>query len=288
MQGSRRKAGTSPSAGCPIIMEDTALYQRFSRPDRYFGRCGHLDAAVTESVINGAPPFLCGLRALFLSDVHVTDGTTRADLAALAERIASLRPHLLLMGGDYADRSGNAVRFFEALAPLKPPLGCFGVLGNNDAEAWMNRLDVLRSVMADSGCALLVNESVEIPHNGGTLCVGGTDEYLYGAPDTRALWPKQASPRRYRILLSHYPVLPASRPELMLCGHTHGGQFNLLGLTPYAIGFERFVRPRRAPVAIAGLHDIDDMQLLISKGVGASRVQLRVGVQPEINLLTFE
>ena len=93
---------------------------------------------------------------------------------------------------------------------------------------------------------------------------------------------------RCRILLSHYPVLPDERPDLMLCGHTHGGQFNLLGLTPFAIGFERLVSRKPHARYIAGLHKQGGTQVLVTKGIGASRIPLRVGVRPEICLIRFD
>ena len=264
------------------------MIQRFPRPDWYFSRCGSLSAVVTEQRIDGAPPFMKGLRALFLSDLHVLPHTSQADLDALANRIAECRPRLMLLGGDYSDDAEDCERFFRSLARLSFPLGAFGVLGNNDAEAWIGKLKALRKAMAKAGCRLLVNQSVDIPLEGGRLCIGGIDEYRYGHVRTEKLWPGCDGFQRYRILLSHYPVLTDNRPDLMLCGHTHGGQFNLLGLTPYAIGFERFVRPRRASVAISGLHEVGEMKLLVSKGIGGSRLQLRVGVRPEINLLVFK
>jgi len=264
------------------------LIQRFSKPDLYISGCGHLKATVTEHRIGGAPAFMRGLRALFVSDVHVRPNTTRAELDALVDRIAGASPQLLLLGGDYSDFAEDCVRFFKALGRLVFPLGAYGVLGNNDAEAWAGRLKALRKTMAQAGCRLLVNASVDIPLAGGKLCVGGIDEHLYGQAHVDRLWSGAGNGARYRILLSHYPVLPEARPDLMLSGHTHGGQFNLLGLTPFAIGFERFGQPHRASAAISGLHDVGGMKLLVSKGVGASRLQLRVGVRPEINLLLFE
>ena len=146
--------------------------------------------------------------------------------------------------------------------------------------------------MADSGCTLLVNRSVDVPRGEGIIRIGGIDDYRYGHPSFTKLFGGNKPKLCYRILLSHYPVMPnvgpEQRPDLMLSGHTHGGQFNLLGVTPYAIYFEHFNRPRRASVAVAGLHDIAGMKLLVSKGIGASRIQLRIGVRPEINLLIFE
>ena len=269
-------------------MEAFTLIQRFSKPDLYINRCGHLNATVTEHRIGGAPAFMRGLRAMFVSDVHVRPNTTQAELDALVDRIAGASPQLLLLGGDYSDFAEDCVRFFNALGRLAFPLGAYGVLGNNDAEAWNGKLRALRKTMSQAGCRLLINASVDLPLGGGKLCVEGIDEYRYGNAHTNRLWSVEGSGNRYRILLSHYPVLPEEQPDLMLCGHTHGGQFNLLGLTPYAIGFERFCKPYRASAAISGLHDVGGMKLLVSKGIGASRLQLRVGVRPEIDLLLFE
>lgn len=260
----------------------------FPRPDRYIGRCGHLNAFVAQRRVDGAPGFMRGLRAAFVTDTHVRPGTTKAELDALAATVASLKPDLLLLGGDYADDTADAVRLFEALGAVKPPLGAFGVIGNNDAEAWTGRLDALGAVMRGAGCEMLINGCVRLPLGGGTLYIAGVDEYKNGRPRARGLYPEAGAPDIYRLLLSHYPVMPDVIPDLMLCGHTHGGQFNLLGLTPFAVGFERIRPPRIPTLAVSGQYVIRDMRMLVSKGIGASRLQLRVCVRPEIELMRFE
>lgn len=263
------------------------MYQFFSRPDPYLARCGDLRCRVMETRIPGAPAFLRGLRAVFVADLHALPRTTAADLGRLRDRIRGLSPDLMLLGGDYADRAEDCERAFRALAPLDAPLGCFGVPGNNDREAWPD-LDGLRRVMADAGARLLVNEAVALALPGGALWIGGLDEYRHGAPRPDRLLPAEAAPDRYRILLSHYAKPVSPMPELMLCGHTHGGQFNLLGLTPYSIGFERLLRRGAPSRFVEGLHDVGGGRMLVTKGVGASRIQLRVGVYPELHLLVFD
>ena len=262
------------------------MRQLFSHPDAYLGRCGRLDCAVVERRIPGAPGFMRGLRAMFVSDTHVLRRTAQRDIDALVGRIAAQSPDLLLLGGDYGDRAADAVRLFDAMRALKPGLGAFGVWGNNDAEAW-DDANALRDAMAKAGLRLLVNESARIDLDGGALYIGGVDERKFGHPSARGLYPQAAAPDAFRVLLSHYPCMPDLAPDLMLSGHTHGGQFNLLGVTPFTIGFERILRRDIAALAVGGLHEIDGMQLLVSKGVGASRIQWRVGARPEIDLLTF-
>lgn len=264
------------------------MFQFLVRPDRHFSRCGHLQATVERRAIPGAPEFMRGLRALFASDFHAVARTRAADARALAGQINALSPDLVLLGGDYAERAAYAAPLFEGLAALRAPLGCFGILGNNDREAWPE-IEPLREMMAAAGCTLLVNQSAQIRINGGTLWIAGADDLLRGAPDTRGLYPDRPSPNTYRILLYHEPCPARPAPDLTLSGHTHGGQFNLLGLTPYSIGFERLYGRRIRPAAVAGLSvEEDGSRLLVSKGIGASRIPLRVGVRPEIDLLAFE
>ena len=76
---------------------------------------------------------------------------------------------------------------------------------------------------------------------------------------------------------------PAS--HLALVGHTHGGQFRFLGLTPYSIGFERRKYSRQLPVE--GWTEVPGFPLLISPGVGTSRLPFRLNVPPTIHLISI-
>ena len=262
-------------------------WQFFSKPDRYCAPCGDLRCAVTECRISPSPAFMRGVTALFISDVHALPTTADAAMTALKEKAAALKPDLVLLGGDYSDRPGPAERLFERLAAIPATLGRFGVVGNNDREAFPE-IGRLRRIMSRAGFELLINESRSLRLGGGRLVVAGLDEYRYGAPDAAGLYPDAPVPDRYRLLLSHYPCGVRPMPDLMLSGHTHGGQFNLLGVTPYTIGFERLIARRRASRFIEGLHDLDGGQVFVSKGIGASRLPLRVGVRPEINFIRFD
>ncbi len=262
------------------------MLQHYSRPDRWLARCGRLECTVVERTIENAPTFMRGLRALYVSDTHVLPRTQDADIRALTDRIAALSPDILLLGGDYADNAGDALRLFDALSALRFPLGAFGCLGNNDAEAWQSPA-ALSEAMTGRGLRLLVNEAVTIPVKGGAIRLAGVDERKFGKPRAAGLYSDSPTPGVYRVLLSHYPTMPDVKPDLMLSGHTHGGQFNLLGMTPFVFGFEQILRRDMRPMAVAGLLEAGGMKLLISKGVGASRIQLRMGVRPEIDLLSF-
>ena len=130
--------------------------------------------------------------------------------------------------------------------------------------------------MQSCGVRLLVNESVQL---NGDVEIGGCDEYKHGSPQTEKIFHSSA----YRILLSHFPVKPECRCDLMLSGHTHGGQFNVLGITPYIIGFEHGYKIE----TISGMTRLDDTALLTSKGIGMSKLPLRIGVRPQVHLVKF-
>ena len=261
------------------------MYQFFTRPDAYLGRCGHLRYAVSTRHIPGAPAFLRGIRMLFVTDIHVLPRTADGDMRRFWDGLARLEPDILLMGGDYADDAEDARRLFAHKAGWDPPLGSYGVAGNNDTEAW-DSLDALRDCMAQAGCALLVNRSEAIGLKGGTLWIAGVDDHYHGHPDCAGLYP-QRDGRSWRVLLSHYPRPADPAPDMILSGHTHGGQFNLLGVTPYTLGFERILGKHPSPVVIAGLRRFHGTPMLVSRGVGSSRLHWRVGVRPEVELITF-
>jgi len=234
---------------------------------------------LSEIKIDNAPGFMRGLRALFVSDVHLRKAASERQLAALMALMATQKADLILLGGDYAEAPAQGLRFFEALSGIDAPLGIYAVMGNNDRECFPE-IEKLRKMMADGGVKLLCNECAAAEIGGGRLLIGGCDDHKHGSPRTRDLFAGAAD---YRILISHFPVLPDCACELMLSGHTHGGQLCLGRLSPYSIGYER----RYGMLALQGLHRTENRLLLVSRGIGVSRLPLRAGAAPQMHLLKF-
>lgn len=248
----------------------------FTPPDKYLHIGSFPLPRVIRIRIGGAPEYMHSLKALFMSDIHLRPGTPDAALQALMELISAQNADLLLLGGDYAETPDACLRFFRALEALHFPAGGFACPGNNDLES----MPSLSETMARAGVTLLNNSLVSLPLAGGRLMIGGCDDHKYGHPQTRNLFGDASA---YRILLSHFPVKPDCKCELMLSGHTHAGQCNVLGVTPYSIGFEH----EYGMLGVRGLHHTDGMYTLISNGIGISRIPLRLGAQPQIYLLEF-
>ena len=254
----------------------------FPKADHWISGAAFSEPFASVSRIYGAPAGLDGMVALFASDLHLRPSM---DARKLAQCLIDQRADLVLLGGDLADTRRQALRLLHALRNLRAPMGVFAVPGNNDVEAF-GSMDGLRAALREINAQLLVNESALCLRSGARLAVGGADEPRYGRPSPEKIFHEDAD---YRILLSHYPLqaMLAAKPNLMLSGHTHGGQFNLFGLTPYAVGFERFGARNFPPLLVSGEADFGPCRVMVSKGVGSSRIPLRVGVRPEIHRVEF-
>ena len=249
----------------------------FTRPDCYL-HVGTFPLPRIEKInIGGAPEFMKPLRALFISDVHLRPGVSQEKLRTLLDLISSQEADVVFLGGDYAESTDDCLRFFDAFKGVHAPLGVYAVSGNNDVDS----MPTLEATMARAGVTLLRNHCIQIDYNGGYVQIAGCEDHKYGNPRTRDVFPE--SKGAYRILISHWPVQPDCTCDLMLSGHTHAGQFNLLGVTPYSIGFEW----KRRLLGVRGLKNLKGMRLLIGNGIGVSRIPMRIGAEPQIYLLNF-
>ncbi len=232
------------------------------------------------------PPALSGARLLFVSDVHA--GFTFPELAQrrLIAQIEALEPDMILWGGDFAETRRGAEALFEKIGGLAPRLGMAGVVGNNDRRAFRGAMDGLCALAERAGVRLLINGEWT-PAEG--LTILGLDEDYYGTPDAATLAGGEGA---WRILLSHSPVPleallgGAPVPELILCGHTHGGQMRLGGRTLYDLGFEGVRRGQRF-FTVRGVLREEGAVVVVSAGLGSSKIPIRLYCPPEIQLITL-
>ncbi|WP_138468412.1 metallophosphoesterase [Poseidonocella sp. HB161398] len=282
---------------------------RRSRPARGWFAIRRLPRTVTYEVAD--PRWtLPRMRAAVISDLHVGAPWVTLDLVArIVEQVNALAPDIVLLPGDLLlDRNMWAFsRFVPAtdilplLAGLRAPLGVWSILGNHDwADCDLARdTDHLRNSVieahAAAGLPLLRNEARHIPH-------GDTGFWLVGSDSQRA--------RRHRrsggqgpaftsyldaeaafaavpegapaIHLAHEPDYFAEadpRAFLQISGHTHGGQIKLFGRTPSvpSVYGSRYVGGH---IRENGNH------LVVCRGIGYSGIPLRIGVPPEIAIVT--
>lgn len=237
------------------------------------------------------PPFVQKLaiglpvKTLFVSDIHIRKNTWQT-----AENVFSamktLAPELILLGGDYAEYDDGFVRFFEALSEIRPKYGIFAVEGNNDYTRFKYDHDRVKREIEKSGARLLRDECVSIETQKGRIEILGARCAYFEETHPEGLFSEDAGV--FRILLAHEPLKSTlaainGRADLMLSGHTHGGQINVLGFTCYELlQYERNFHYTH----LAGTKKIQNTSVLVSRGIGTSKFAVRFGARPEIHLIT--
>lgn len=233
--------------------------------------------------IDGLAPALAGYRIAFLTDFHLSAVVPGWWVAGAVSTAMALEPDLILLGGDYLSHSR---RFVEPLVALLRPLaardGVFGVLGNHDHYLGAG---LVRAALRDAGIVELRNASAMIGRDGGSLAVAGVGDLQYDAIDFQAALAgvPDSVPR---IVVSHDPDVFAHWPsdlrlDLMLAGHTHGGQAHLPLLGPPYVPSQFGFR------YLAGHFRDAGRQLYVSRGVGVITAPFRWGCPPEATLLVL-
>ncbi len=221
------------------------------------------------------------LRIVQLSDTHAnTPFMPARRLQSLVARVNALDPDVVVLTGDYI---GDGLLGASPLAPddavtafagLKPRWGTYAVLGNHD-HALQRQIGV---ALLRAGVRLLKNGQRRV----GPVTIAGVEDIYTGHPDlARAL--RGRDPAMPTILLSHSPdIFPATDGSvgLVFAGHTHGGQ-----IAPPLIGplFTASIYGKRY---VHGHVRENGHDLIVSAGIGTSNLPLRIGVPPEIVLVT--
>ena len=214
------------------------------------------------------------LRIAFLSDVHAGGFHKKSWFARIAREVHALRPDLIALGGDYVVDRADAVQELKPLADLQAPLGKFFVMGNHDMA---DRPQDIRAALVSFGFTDLCNRSASIEREGRALDLHGLDDHWYGNPRPF----RRPSKDRPHLTLSHEPDvlldLKEGDTDLVLSGHTHGGQIRLplLGaLWPIPAKLGRAVDHGRKLI-----HGIP---LIVSNGLGETDGRLRLFAPPQV------
>ncbi len=222
-------------------------------------------------------------RIAFLTDLHYSAIVPRWFLESAVSTAQALEPDLVLLGGDYLSHSTRyAAGLVGVLSGLAAPDGVFGVLGNHDHYVGA---DVVREVLASAGIRELLNASTVIRRGDAVLWIAGVGDLRFDAIDFHAAVADLPSSVP-RIVVSHDPDVFAFWPlelrlDLMLSGHTHGGQARLPLLGPPYVPSQFGFR------YVAGHVRERGRQLYVSRGSGAITAPIRWGCPPEITLVVL-
>ena len=239
------------------------------------------------------PPAFDGLRVAFVTDIHMGPFFSRRRLEELVARIDAWHPDVVLLGGDYANDSDGAVDFFAAGPGFSAPLGVYAVPGNHDRVMPESNLPRLLQAMRGAGVTPLCNSVEVLRADGQVLYLAGVDDYVVGHPDIAGV-AAACRADAFTILLLHNPdgvpeALAAKDAygapgwaDLILCGHTHGGQVTIFGQRALS-DINRMTGERFR----TGWKRERETDILISNGVGTTLLPIRFFARPQIHFLTL-
>ena len=246
--------------------------RRFPANDLY-----DLEVTRHEIFVDDLPAAADGIRIAFLTDTHVAPFVRRDFYTEIVQRVNAFDPEVVLFGGDFVSFRRHIPLAAEVLLDGLRATERYAVLGNHDY--WTSADDVQRELGA-RGVTFLTNQSVLLR---GALPLVGIDEIYRGAPDVgRAFGGIELTVPC--IAISHHPdvidLLESRRIDLLVCGHTHGGQIRL----PF---FGPIVVPSRHEGEFAsGFHRVRNVLMYVSRGIGAIP-PLRILCRPEVAMFTL-
>jgi predicted MPP superfamily phosphohydrolase len=234
------------------------------------------------------PDPFAGMKIVQISDFHFEEYTEAAFLERVVRRVNEAAPDLVVLTGDFVSTKPLPKRFgirlayhcAELLSQIKCPLR-YAILGNHDALVGAHGvIDALRT----HGIPVLINSHVPIERDGRRLWLAGVRDVLQERPDLDAALPSGNSSEPV-ILLAHEPDFAdhavGRKVDLVLSGHTHGGQVVLPFVPPLLL-------PLMGKKYVHGHFRLSDgMQLYVNRGIGAVTLPFRLRCPPEITVITL-
>ena len=215
------------------------------------------------------------VRVAFFSDLHAGEHKGPDFYAQVVSRIMGQKPDLILLGGDLVEEVAATVKALLPLKKLHAPMGKFFILGNHD---FADDPDSVRRQLIVWGFDDVTNAVRHLEKDGRMLNLVALEDAFLGHPKLDLLHVPQAQPR---LLLLHEPDnlfdVEAGDAEVVLVGHTHGGQIRL----PFIGALRRL--PQEAPQWLdRGLKYWKEIPVVISQGIGESSSRARLFCPPQI------
>jgi len=234
--------------------------------------------------VRSLPPELEGIKIALLTDLHAGEGTPLRLIRRACEMAVRQKPDVIALTGDLAaDDADGFGEVLGAVSCLRAPLGVFAVPGNHDhivgIDTWHRQIND-NPVIED-----LTNRAVVREIGNARLCIAGVDDLSRGTPRMDALPPPDE--RDTTILLAHDPDQAErarrtyDRVDLVVSGHTHGGQVRL----PWVGALRN--PAERDDLYEEGLRRRPWTQVYTSRGVGTVHLAVRFLCRPEVAILTL-
>lgn len=235
-----------------------------------------------EFFVGTATPQTANLRVIQVSDLHMQSVTNT--LKQLAKYLNQQKPDLILFTGDSIDKASNISVLDSFLKEIDNSIQKVAILGN--WEYWGNvDLTALRKVYNNHNCELLVNNTKQFAFRNRTISITGVDDLVGGNAHIETAL-REFKKSDHHIVLNHCPEYydtiadyNRTKIDLVLSGHTHGGQLNILGFTPFL--------PRGSGRYVKGWYKEKTPYLYVSKGIGTSIFPARFGARAEVAIFNL-
>lgn len=241
--------------------------------------------------IPNLPEAFAGLRIAQISDIHFAEYTEPFFVERVVREVNALGADIVLLTGDFVTMAPilktKAERYAPVVAGILGGITCehrYGVLGNHD---WMVNGAMVAESMGAVGIPILQNANVPFERDGARMWIAGSSDALSRDCDIPASLPVHARNDKEPVLLMvHEPdMLPAvarlDAVDLMLSGHTHGGQVRLPFLPPLLL-------PPLGKHFVEGRFQMGRTQLYVNRGIGAVALPFRFRCPPEITEITLQ
>lgn len=233
---------------------------------------------VTRELNIQSPGIERRLRIMLVSDLHIHGIWLREFIVLNIAR--AIKPDMIIVAGDLIESPDGVEAAVSLIRAFSGVSRVVVVWGNWDHWSGVN-LKVFRRKLEEHGATVLVNEALTLEE---WLTVAGVDDPYTGHADLdKAL---NSQPPGFRLLVAHSPQiigLAAGRVDLVLTGHTHGGQVAI----PF-IGSPFIPLPGKYRGYVYGLYVVNGTLLYVTRGVGTSFLPVRLMCPPEVALITLE
>ena len=238
--------------------------------------------------VKDLPESFHGFSIGFISDIHSGIFMSAERMRAYAEAVNALGADLIVVTGDFVNSQlEEAYPFREAFSILSAQHGVYGVLGNHDF--YTRKVEEVAREVEKGGISLLRNRHLVLTKGGDSLHLAGVDDTGNVTTASRYFGSVKGPDNApvSRILLCHRPYFfreaASAGFDVILSGHTHGGQVVLGELGKDVLAPARLVSPY-----VAGIYSEGDARMYVSRGIGTVGVPFRFNCPPEITKIVLE
>ena len=236
------------------------------------------------------PEAFAGMKIVQISDFHFEEYTEAAFLEAVVRKVNALAPDLVVLTGDFVSSNPlprhMTIKLGYHCAEILGRIQCpwrYAIMGNHDTLVGAG---AITDALMIHGIPVLANSFVPLERQGQRIWLAGIEDALEQRPSLSRALPSGRAVDEPTILLAHEPDFAdravGQKLDLVLSGHTHGGQILMPFLPPLML-------PELGEKYVHGLFTLrDGMQLYVNRGIGAVGLPFRFRCPPEITAITLQ